>query len=254
MVTVIERLQEQLHTALRRLGLPVDQTIQVVPAADTRFGDYQTNAGMVLAKERKENPRLLAGRIAAAIEVSGISEPPEVAGPGFINFKLERKFIAAQVIQAYSDERLGVGKTDVPKTLIIEFSSPNIAKPMHVGHIRSTVLGDVLARVARFLGHVVITDNHLGDWGTQFGKVIYGWKNLRDEAALATHPVDELVRLYRAADAAAKADPIILDVCRNELIKLQQGDGENSAIWQKCIELSKAEFAGVYRTLGVEFD
>src|SRR5260221_13563324 len=125
---------------------------------------------------------------------------------------------------------------------------------MHVGHIRSTVLGDVLDRVARFLGHVVITDNHLGDWGTQFGKVIYGWKNLRDEAALATHPVDELVRLYRAADAAAKADPVILDVCRNELIKLQQGNAENSAIWQKCIELSKAEFAGVYRTLGVEFD
>jgi len=254
MVTVIERLEERLHTALRRLGLPVDQTIQVVPAADTRFGDYQTNAGMVLAKERKENPRSLAGRIAAAIEVSGISKPPEVAGPGFINFRLERKFIAAQVIQAYSDERLGVGKTDIPKTLIIEFSSPNIAKPMHVGHIRSTVLGDVLARVARFIGHVVITDNHLGDWGTQFGKVIYGWKNLRDEAALATHPVDELVRLYRAADVAAKEDPVILEACRNELIKLQQGDAENSAIWRKCIELSKAEFAGVYRVLGVKFD
>ena len=103
MVTVIERLEERLHTALRRLGLPVDQTIQVVPAADTRFGDYQTNAGMVLAKERKENPRSLAGRIAAAIEVSGISKAAEVAGPGFINFRLERKFIAAQVIQAYSD-------------------------------------------------------------------------------------------------------------------------------------------------------
>jgi arginyl-tRNA synthetase len=254
MVTVIETLRGRLHTALRGLGLPVDQTIQVVPAADPRFGDYQTNAGMVLAKERKENPRLLAERIAQAVDVSGISKPPEVAGPGFINFRLERKFIAAQVIKAYADERLGVAQTDDPKTLVIEFSSPNIAKPMHVGHIRSTVLGDVLARVARFIGHIVVTDNHLGDWGTQFGKVIYGWKNLRDEAALATHPVDELVRLYRAADVAAKEDPGILEACRNELIKLQQGDPENIAIWRKCIELSKTEFAGVYRILGVEFD
>ncbi|HEY4783315.1 MAG TPA: arginine--tRNA ligase, partial [Chthoniobacterales bacterium] len=170
---MIETLRERLHAALRGLGLPVDQTIQVVPAADPRFGDYQTNAGMVLAKERKENPRLLAERIAQAVDVSGISKPPEVAGPGFINFRLERKFIASQVIKAYADERLGVAQTDDPKTLIIEFSSPNIAKPMHVGHIRSTVLGDVLARVARFIGHIVVTDNHLGDWGTQVGKVIY---------------------------------------------------------------------------------
>jgi arginyl-tRNA synthetase len=254
MVTVVETLEDRLHTALRGLGLPVDQTIQVVPAADARYGDYQTNAAMVLAKERQENPRLLAGRIAEAIDVRGISKPAEVAGPGFINFKLAKNFIASQAVKAYADERVGVNKTNDPKTLIIEFSSPNIAKPMHVGHIRSTILGDVLARVARFVGHVVITDNHLGDWGTQFGKVIYGWKNIRDQAALALHPVDELVRLYRAADAAAKENPVILEACRNELIKLQQGDPENSEIWEKCIELSKAEFGDIYRILGVEFD
>jgi arginyl-tRNA synthetase len=254
MVTVVETLEERLHTALRALGLPADQTIQVVPAADARYGDYQTNVGMVLAKERKENPRLLAGRIAQALDVSGISESPEVAGPGFINFRLEREFIASQLVAAYGDARLGVSETRNPRTLVIEFSSPNIAKPMHVGHIRSTVLGDVLARVARFIGHTVITDNHLGDWGTQFGKVIYGWKNLRDDAALATHPVDELVRLYRAADVAAKEDPAILEACRNELIKLQQGDPENTEIWQKCIQLSQTEFAAINRMLGVEFD
>jgi arginyl-tRNA synthetase len=254
MVTVVETLEERLHTALRALGLPADQTIQVVPAADARYGDYQTNVGMVLAKERKENPRLLAGRIAQALDVSGISESPEVAGPGFINFRLEKEFIASQLVAAYGDARLGVSETRNPRTLVIEFSSPNIAKPMHVGHIRSTVLGDVLARVARFIGHTVITDNHLGDWGTQFGKVIYGWKNLRDDAALATHPVDELVRLYRAADVAAKEDPAILEACRNELIKLQQGDPENTEIWQKCIQLSQTEFAGINRMLGVEFD
>ncbi len=254
MATVIETLEERLHTALHSLGLPVDPTIQVVPAADGRYGDYQTNAGMVLAKERKENPRLLAGRIAEALDVQGISKPPEVAGPGFINFWLEKKFIASQLMSAYADPRLGVGRTKDSKKLIIEFSSPNIAKPMHVGHIRSTVLGDALARIARFIGHTVITDNHLGDWGTQFGKVIYGWKNFRDEAALASRPVDELVRLYRAADAASKEDPVILEACRNELVKLQQGDPENTEIWQKCVQLSQDEFAGIYRKLGVEFD
>jgi arginyl-tRNA synthetase len=254
MVTVAETLAERLRLALRNLGLPVDQTIQVVPAADQRYGDYQTNVAMVLGKERKENPRLLAGRIAGALDVSGISQTPEVAGPGFINFRLEKKFVAAGAIAAYADARLGVGKTNDPKTLVIEFGSPNIAKPMHVGHIRSTILGDVLARVARFIGHTVITDNHLGDWGTQFGEVIYGWKNLRNEAALTTRPVDELVRLYRAADAAAKENPVILEACRSELVKLQQGDPENTEIWQKCVQLSKNEFADIYRILGVEFD
>jgi arginyl-tRNA synthetase len=254
MVTVAETLAERLRLALRNLGLPVDQTVQVVPAADQRYGDYQTNVAMVLGKERKENPRLLAGRIAGALDVSGISQTPEVAGPGFINFRLEKKFVAAGAIAAYADARLGVGKTNDPKTLVIEFGSPNIAKPMHVGHIRSTILGDVLARVARFIGHTVITDNHLGDWGTQFGEVIYGWKNLRNEAALTTRPVDELVRLYRAADAAAKENPVILEACRSELVKLQQGDPENTEIWQKCVQLSKNEFADIYRILGVEFD
>jgi arginyl-tRNA synthetase len=254
MVTVVETLAERLRVALRTLGLSADQTIQVVPAADQRYGDYQSNAAMVLAKERKENPRLLAGRIAGALDVSGISKTPEVAGPGFINFRLEKNFVAAGVVAAYADARLGVSKTNDPKTLVIEFSSPNIAKPMHVGHIRSTILGDVLARVARFIGHTVITDNHLGDWGTQFGKVIYGWKNLRNDAALTTRPVDELVRLYRAADAAAKESPTILEACRGELVKLQQGDPQNTEIWQKCVQLSKDEFAGIYRILGVEFD
>jgi arginyl-tRNA synthetase len=254
MITVAEALQDRLHSALRNLGLPVDASIQVVPAANARFGDYQTNAPMVLGKERKENPRVLANRIAESIDASGISKPPQVAGPGFINFTLEKDFVATQIVSAQDDPRLGVSATADPQTLIIEFSSPNIAKPMHVGHIRSTVLGDVLARVARFIGHTVITDNHLGDWGTQFGKVIYGWKYLRDETALANHPVDELVRLYRAADAAAKEDPAILDACRNELIKLQQGDPENIEIWQECVRLSQTEFAGIYRMLGVEFD
>jgi arginyl-tRNA synthetase len=254
MGTVIARLEERLRSALRDLELPLAQEAQIVPTADSRYGDYQTNIAMVLAKERKENPRALAGRIAGAIDVKGVSHPPEVAGPGFINFRLQTNFVAGRVVEAYADARLGVPRAERPKRLVIDFSSPNIAKPMHVGHIRSTILGDALARVARFIGHTVITDNHLGDWGTQFGKVIYGWKYLRDDAALASRPVDELVRIYRAADSASKEDPGVLEACRTELVKLQQGDPANTAIWQKCVQLSQDEFAQVYQTLGVKFD
>jgi len=125
---------------------------------------------------------------------------------------------------------------------------------MHVGHVRSTILGDSLARVARYLGHEVITDNHIGDWGTQFGKVIFGWKHYLDEKALAKEPIEELVRLYREVDAASKTDPAVLEECRQELVQLQQGDPANLAIWRRCVELSLGEFKQIYDRLGVSFD
>jgi arginyl-tRNA synthetase len=152
------------------------------------------------------------------------------------------------------DQRLGVERTDKPKTVAIDFSSPNIAKPMHVGHIRGTILGDALAKITRFLGHNVITDNHIGDWGTQFGKVIYGWKHLLIPANLDLDPVAELVRIYRESDLAAKQDPQVLEECRQELVKLQQGDDENRRIWKRCVELSLEEFSVVYGLLGIRFD
>src|ERR1700722_5212303 len=254
MPTVAQTLQERLRDALAALELPAEDSVQVVPTADPRNGDYQTSIAMVLAKARCENPRALAVRIAEKINLIGIGAPPEVAGPGFINFRLAPEFVAQRLVALSEDSRLGVERESDPKTLIVEFSSPNIAKPMHVGHIRSTILGDALARVARFLGHRVITDNHLGDWGTQFGKVIYGWKYFRDENALQTDPMAELVRLYREADLRSKQDPVVLEQCRLELVKLQQGDVENRAIWQQSVALSLREFAAIYKLLGVEFD
>ncbi|HVJ57285.1 MAG TPA: arginine--tRNA ligase, partial [Terrimicrobiaceae bacterium] len=140
------------------------------------------------------------------------------------------------------------------KTIVIDFSSPNVAKPMHVGHIRSTILGDCLARVARFLGHQVITDNHLGDWGTQFGRVIYGWKHLLDEAALAANAISELVRLYREVTLLEESHASVRTAVREELVKLQAGDQENMAIWQRTVELSWREFQKLYDLLGVRFD
>jgi arginyl-tRNA synthetase len=254
MATISELLRERLQNALQALGLSGDEPVQLAPTTDPRHGDYQTNAAMVLGKKFKQNPRSLAGSIAANLSMNDIGPAPEVAGPGFINFKLSPEFLARRLLELALDQRLGVERTGKPKTIVIDFSSPNIAKPMHVGHIRSTILGDALAKITRFLGHNVITDNHIGDWGTQFGKVIYGWKHLLIPANLDLDPVAELVRIYRESDLAAKQDPQVLEECRQELVKLQQGDDENRRIWKRCVELSLEEFSVVYGLLGIRFD
>jgi arginyl-tRNA synthetase len=254
MATVSEILRERLQNALRDLGFSIDEPVQLSPTADPRHGDYQTNVAMVLGKKFKQNPRNLAGLIGAKLSMNDIGPEPEIAGPGFINFRLSPEFLSRHLRELALDQRLGVERTDKPKTVVIDFSSPNIAKPMHVGHIRSTILGDTLAKITRFLGHNVITDNHIGDWGTQFGKVIYGWKHLLIARNLDSDSVTELVRIYRQADLLAKNDPVVLDECRRELVKLQQGEDENLRIWRRCVELSIEEFTKVYELLGVRFD
>lgn len=167
------------------------------PTADARFGDYQANCAMPLAKVLRRPPREVAAEIVRYLQVDEFCLPAEIAGPGFINLRLHDQFLADSLRRALVDPRLGVPETAEPLTILVDYSSPNVAKPMHVGHIRSTVIGDALARVLRFLGHRVITDNHLGDWGTQFGMVIYGFKHFGDEVAFAENPVAELSRLYR---------------------------------------------------------
>ena len=183
MATPREILAERLKLALEKTHSGV--TPEVVPAADPRFGDYQSNVAMVLAKKNRTAPKSLAEQISRDVDVRDLCEPPEVAGAGFINFRLTTGFLARGVAAIFRDGRLGVGAARDKERILIDFSSPNVAKPMHVGHIRSTILGDCLARTARFLGHEVITDNHIGDWGTQFGKVIYGWKHFLDERLLS---------------------------------------------------------------------
>ncbi len=251
MQTLISILETKLRAALNGIA---QIEPQVTIATDARFGDYQTNVAMVLAKQQRANPRQLATQIIERLDVDDICENPEIAGAGFINLRIKNDFLKKRVADIFSDEMLGVPSAGRRKKIVLDFSGPNIAKPMHVGHIRSTIIGDTLARVARFLGHEVVTDNHLGDWGTQFGKVIYGWKNWRDEQALATHPVEELVRLYKKANALAEADEMVLRACRDELVKLQSGDPENVAIWRKCVELSWKEFEQMYSLLDVRFD
>ncbi|MEZ6152688.1 MAG: arginine--tRNA ligase [Pirellulaceae bacterium] len=175
---------------------PAVHAQRVTLARDPRHGDYQANIAMPLQKTLEMKPLDIAARLVEKLNVADICQTPEIAGPGFINLRLKDEFLAEHLLAALGDERLGVGHVS-PLTYVIDYSAPNVAKPMHVGHIRSTVIGDALNRILRFLGHHVISDNHLGDWGTQFGMIIYGYKHFVDPAAYARQPVAELSRLYR---------------------------------------------------------
>jgi len=252
METFQSLLAKRLSNALKDAGLP--EAHELTPATDPRFGDYQTNAALVLGKQRGENPRVVAEKIVSQLEVGDLCEPPVVAGAGFINFTLRPSAVAAKTVEVLRDERLGVAEAKSPRRIVIDFGSPNVAKPMHVGHIRSTVLGDALARIAQFLGQEVIRDNHIGDWGTQFGMVIYGWKNLLDRQALQRDPLAEIVRLYKETNERATEDPQVREACRQELIKLQAGDRENLDIWNECVAFSMQDFEHVYELLEIHYD
>src|SRR3989441_9679102 len=252
METFQSLLAKKLSDALKAADLP--DAGELTPASDPRFGDYQINAALVLGKQRGENPRVLAEKIVAHFDAGDLCEPPGVAGPGFINFALRPGAVGEKTMEVLRDERLGVVETESPRRIVIDFGSPNVAKPMHVGHIRSTVLGDALARIATFLGHEVIRDNHIGDWGTQFGMVIYGWKNLLDQRALQQDPLAEIVRIYKETNALATSDPQVREACRQELVKLQGGDKENIDIWNECVALSMQDFEHVYELLDIHYD
>jgi len=251
-MTLLQNLESRLSCALEAvLGEP--STANITPAADLRFGDYQSNSAMVLAKKQKTNPRALAEQILAAVEIAGLATA-KIDGPGFINFTILPEAYATHAESLLGDPRLGAPEPGNGKTVVVDFSAPNVAKPMHVGHIRSTIIGDSLCRIARFLGFKVIADNHIGDWGTQFGMILHGWKTTLDHNALEADPISELVRVYRGVNAAAKDDPTVLETCKAELVKLQAGDPENLAIWQQCIDVSKAGLQKIYGILDVSFD
>ena len=243
---------KKLAAALAAAGF--DNVGELAQATDPRFGDYQTNAALVLGKQRSESPRNVAAKILEHLSAADLCESPTVAGAGFINFTLLPGAVANKTAELFADERLGVASSTSPKKIVIDFGSPNVAKPMHVGHIRSTALGDALARIATFLGHDVIRDNHIGDWGTQFGMVIWGWKNLLDRQALQRDPLAEIVRIYKETNARSTSDPSVRDACRQELVKLQSGDKENTDIWNECVALSMQDFQHVYQLLDIHYD
>jgi arginyl-tRNA synthetase len=260
------RLQQAVRTVLPEAEV---SAVLVRPCPDPKFGDYQCTALIALAKARKMNPRQLATDVLAKLDVGDWCEKVEIAGAGFLNFRLKPTALVATLSAAARSEHLffeKVGRDALPRvqadqqvsptvrTVVIDFSSPNVAKPMHVGHIRSTILGNCLAHTLRLLGHRVITDNHIGDWGTQFGKLLVGWKKHLDPAALKADPIAEMERLYKLVNAASEADEKILEAARQELVKLQGGDTENLGIWREMIALSQKQFDAIYSRLGVKFD
>ena len=245
------QLQQAVHAVLPEADV---SAVLVRPCPDPKFGDYQSNALMSLAKSRKMNPRQLATDVVAKLDVSAWCEKVEIAGAGFLNFWLKPAALIAALQSAALGEHLFFKKASHPRTVVVDFSSPNVAKPMHVGHIRSTGIGDAIQRLLRLLGHQVVTDNHIGDWGTQFGKLLLGWKQLLDRAALDRDAIAELERLYKVINAECEANAARMEEAKQELVKLQAGDSENTAIWQEMIRLSQKQFDQIYGWLGVKFD
>jgi arginyl-tRNA synthetase len=250
-----KQIELKLQEAVRAILPDADSSAVLVrPCPDPKFGDYQSNALMSLAKARKMNPQQLAENVLQKLDVSGLCEKVEIAGAGFLNFRLKNDALAQTLGAAAQGEHLFFERTTQPRTVVIDFSSPNVAKPMHVGHIRSTILGDSLARALRLPGHRVVTDNHIGDWGTQFGKLLVGWKKFLNPGALAADPISEMERLYKLVNAASETDEKVLEEARQELVKLQNGNEENLKIWREMIALSQKQFDEIYGRLGVKFD
>jgi arginyl-tRNA synthetase len=238
----------------------------VRPTTDTRFGDFQFNGAMSLAKAGAStgsttNPREVARQIVERLAIDDLCETPQIAGPGFINLTLKNEYLSQQLVAMASDERCLVPAAAKPQRFVIDFSSPNIAKPMHVGHIRSTVIGDALTHILRFLGHYCVTDNHLGDWGTQFGIIIYGYKHFGDPQVVAAAPVAELATLYRTVhqlmsyEQAIEKLPVVLEQLKgaqrereSELARSYPSDEKEAkkrektlANWRKKIESLEVE-------------
>ncbi len=228
--------------------------LSVNASRNEQFGDYQCDAAMKLAKTLKSNPRAIGQQFVDTATLPVIVEKIEIAGPGFINITLKNEGLSAQLTAMLGDEKLGLPNIGNNQTVIIDYSSPNVAKPMHIGHIRSTVIGSSIDRLYRALGYNVIADNHLGDWGTQFGLIILGYREFADHDALKVAPVEELERIYVESYNRSKDDDTWRDRAKAELVKLQQGDEENRKLWKSFIALTLSEFDKIYKRLDVSFD
>ena len=223
-------------------------------ASNPNFGDFQCNAAMTLGKKLGKPPRAIAQTIIENLDIADICETPEIAGPGFINLKLKPAYLEAQVRAIAIDPRLGISEIEVPQRIAIDFSSPNIAKEMHVGHLRSTIIGDAIARILEFLGHDVIRINHIGDWGTQFGMLIAYLREVHPEALTTANALDlgDLVAFYRQAKQRFDADETFKETARQEVVKLQAGAADTNRAWKLLCDQSRREFQVIYNLLDIK--
>jgi arginyl-tRNA synthetase len=230
-------------------------SVRVLPATDAKFGDYQCNDALKLAKRLRLNPREAGERVASFLRGNDAFDAVDVAGPGFLNLTVSPRWLDAQLESMAAKGHGAIPQTGAGKRIVIDYSSPNAAKQMHIGHIRSTVIGNALDRIFRSLGYEVIADNHLGDWGTQFGILIKGYRELLTQEERDNLSVANLERCYVLSAAKAKEeDGVWKEACKAELVKLQQGDPENLALWRRFIDISIGEFDRMYAKLGVSFD
>ena len=253
-ITIPELLHNLVAEAAVRAGLDngLVATELAQPTQNPKFGDYQSNHAFRLGRAMGTNPRAVAEKIQGELGAHEAVVSTSVAGPGFINFTLSEGFLAKQLISQVDDENCAISQAGAGRSVVIDYSSPNIAKRMHVGHMRSTIIGNTLDRMHRAQGWTVVADNHVGDWGTQFGKLIVAWNRWLDSVAFDTDAIGELERLY--VKFGNDADEVMEAEARAETAKLQAGDTENYALWTKFIEASMVEFDRVYDRLGVNFD
>lgn len=256
MLSTRQTLNDRLQTALvEAFGPELEGTDPLlVPTNNPKFGDYQANVAMSLAKRLKNKPRAIAAAIVEHLSVDDLCEPVSIAGPGFINLKLKPDYLRTQLQLTYADERLGVPKAKPPQRVIVDFSSPNIAKEMHVGHLRSTIIGDSIARILEFLGHDVLRLNHVGDWGTQFGMLITHLRDVCPEAMQTASNVEigDLVEFYKQAKQRFDSDEQFKQKSREAVVELQSGAESARLAWQVLCAQSRKEFQKIYDRLDID--
>ena len=248
-MNLYQTVEREAAAAFAAAGI-ADSPVVLQPTKNAEHGDFQINGVMGAAKKAKQNPRELAQKVTEALAGNAVIESAEVAGPGFINLRLRPEFLAQNIHAALSDTRFGIAETDKPQTVVIDYSSPNLAKEMHVGHLRSSIIGDSISRVLEFMGNTVIRQNHVGDWGTQFGMLVaYLVEQQKDNAAFE---LADLEQFYRAAKVRFDEDPAFADTAREYVVKLQGGDETVLALWKQFVDISLSHAQAVYDTLGLK--
>lgn len=263
MIQIIDKeIAEIFHKTLCELYSGVElKPVEVVVATNEKFGDFQTNIAMVNSKLIGKNPRVVAEEIIKGIPKNEVIEKIEIAGPGFINIFLKDSYLG-EYIKSATEEGVDFSFIKRDGKVIIDYSSPNIAKRMHIGHLRSTIIGDSVKRIYNYLGYETVADNHIGDWGTQFGKLIVGYRNWLNKESYEKNPIEELERVYVEFSNRAKGDeeagiapmPELEEEARQELKKLQDGDEENTRLWKEFIKVSLDEYGKLYSRLDITFD
>jgi len=244
-------LSEKVKLAMTAAGLPAGTNPAISLSNRANFGDYQANGVMGAAKKLKTNPRELATKVVEALDLTGIAEKVELAGPGFINIHLDKDWLAAQLNQIANDKHLGVNQSAQPQNVVVDYSAPNLAKEMHVGHLRSTIIGDAVVRALEFRGEHVIRQNHMGDWGTQFGMLLAHLSDKLASNEVAETALADLENFYREAKIRFDNEDGFADRARDYVVKLQSGDAQCAKLWQQFIDISISHSEDIYQKLNV---